>query len=317
MQRSPDTLIYRRFDLQRDLPALVALLQEVERVDQTGEEITETGLREQLTWSGEDPALMTWVATLPDDASLVGYGRMQKTPHDENADLFIAVHPSWRRQGIGGKLFAPILERAGELHARALRAYANIQHDAANRFVRSQGFAPVASYTRLRVSALRAFPAPLLPQGFSTRSYAEVQRIDLYTAALNRGYEGLWGHLQSTPEEVAQWLPQLNPAGIFLLFAPDGALAGACRGELSEHLTTARGTPTGLLDAPGIVPEYRDADLALPLLLVTLHWLLSQQPQPTIIELESWGDAPATLALYRSLGFEVTVEEVSYRRTLE
>jgi hypothetical protein len=152
----------------------------------------------------------------------------------------------------------------------------------------------------------------VLPQGFSTRSYDQIQRVDLYTEALNRSYEGLWGHVQGTEEEIARWLPNLNQAGIFLLFAPDETLAGTCRAELSEPDSTARRAPTGLIDAPGIIPKWRDARLTLPLLLTAIHWLLPQGP--TTLELESWGDTPGILALYHSLGFRVIKEENSYRR---
>jgi mycothiol synthase len=314
MQESPSMLIYRRFDLQRDLAALVSLLQQIEQADQTGEAVTEAALREQLTWTGQDPALMTWVVTLPDNASLVGYGRIQKTPHDENADLYIATHPSWRRQGIGSQLFTRLLERATELEARALRAYADVQNEGASHFVCALGFSPVSSYTRWSVSAQQPFPPPGLPPGFRTRRYDQIQQIGLYTEAMNRSYEGLWGHIQVTEEETARWLPHLNPAGILLLFDPDDTLAGTCRAELSEPLTTARGAPTGLIDAPGIIPKWRDAQLTFPLLLTAIHWLLPQEP--TTLELESGGDAPDTLTLFRSLGFQVIKEEISYQREL-
>ena len=307
-------LIYRSLDLQRDLPALVHLLQEVEQADHAGEDVTEATLREQLTWSGQDPAHNNRVVALPDSVTLVGYGFIQKTPDDDNADLHIAVHPAWRRQGIGSQLLAHLLERASELDARALRPYVNVQNEGAGLFVRRHGFEPVSTYTRLSVSGQQSFPVPVLPQGFTTRSYDQIQRVDLYTEAINRGYQGLWGHLQTTQEGNAAWLTQLNHAGIFLLFAPDGTIAGICRADLSEHLTTERGVPTALIDAPGVVPEYRAANLYLPLMLTAIHWLLPQGP--TRLELESWGDAPATLALYRSLGFTVMKEEISYRRDL-
>jgi mycothiol synthase len=169
----------------------------------------------------------------------------------------------------------------------------------------------------MKVSAAHAvhtFPPAELPPGFVTRSYDQIQRIDLYTQAMNRSYEGLWGHLQTSEAEHAHLLPQLKQEGMFLLFAPDGAVAGVCRGYMSERLTAQRGLLTAYVDAPGVVPHYRSAGLYLPLLLTALHWLLPQGP--AAIELESWGDAPETLALYRELGFTVIKEEISYRREL-
>jgi mycothiol synthase len=166
------------------------------------------------------------------------------------------------------------------------------------------------------LAALGAHPflQPDLPAGFFVRSYAQMQQVDLFTDAMNRSYAGLWGHRHCSQEEVEVWFSQLSPEGIFFLFAPDGNVAGLGRAQMDEHLTTQRGVPTGLVDAPGIVPAYRDADLYLPLFLTILQWLVRQNP--TAIELESWGDAPATLDLYRSLGFTSMTEAISYRRLL-
>jgi hypothetical protein len=57
MQQFTGTFIYRHLDIQRDLPALVSLLEDVEQADQTGDHVSEAAPREQLTWSGQDPAL--------------------------------------------------------------------------------------------------------------------------------------------------------------------------------------------------------------------------------------------------------------------
>ncbi|HTI13726.1 MAG TPA: GNAT family N-acetyltransferase [Dictyobacter sp.] len=314
MQESDNTLIYRGFRLQDDLSALVGLFQAAERVDHTGELVTEATLREQITWTRRDPALNNLVVTLADGISLVAYGTIQKLLGEDNADIYIVVHPSWRRQGIGDQLFARLLELAAERAVRSLRVYVPIQNKEADLFVRKHGFEPISAYTRLNLSPVASVPEPVFPQGFTVRSYDQIERLELYTEASNCCYEGYWGHNQTTQEEVGRFLPDLNHAGIFLLFAPDGSIAGTCRADLSEELTSERGVPTALIDAPGIAADYRDARLALPLLLTTIHWLLPQHP--VTLELEAWGEDPETLELYRSLGFTMMREEVSYRRDL-
>ena len=64
-RESVNNLVYRSLDLQNDLAALVGLLSDVERADQTGELVTEAALREQLTWSGQDPALNSRCSSMP------------------------------------------------------------------------------------------------------------------------------------------------------------------------------------------------------------------------------------------------------------
>jgi hypothetical protein len=99
-----------------------------------------------------------------------------------------------------------------------------------------------------------------------------------------------------------------------LLFAPDGKVAGICRAEMSKHLSALRGVSTGWIDAPGVVAEYREDAFYQLLLFTALRWLTPQSP--SVIELESWGDATQTLAAYRRLGFTVVQEAISYRLLL-
>ncbi|HEY7418098.1 MAG TPA: GNAT family N-acetyltransferase, partial [Ktedonobacteraceae bacterium] len=308
------TILYRHFDVQRDFMPLVTLLNDVEQTDHDGEDVSEAALREQLTWTGHNLALDRWVATLSDNTSLVGYGAIFKTPNDDCADLYVAVHPEWRRHGIGSELLAHLLERAHEVGSHTVRVYAGVQHQAAKLFLSNHGFDPVATYTRMTIPGSQSFPVPALPPGFVVRSYDQIQQIDLFTETTNRCYEGLWGHRQVSQEEVAEWLPHLLAEGIFLLFSPDGVAVGICRAEISEHLTTLRGASTGLVDAPGIISSYREANLYVPLLLTALRWLAPQSP--TTIEIESWGDSADVLAQYRALGFTPMQEATSYSRDL-
>lgn len=307
-------LLYRHFDVERDFAPLVTLLGEVEQADHDGEDVSEAMLREQLSWPGHNPALDRWVVTCSDSNALIGYGTLFKTPDDGSADLYIAVHPAWRRHGIGNQLLLSLLERAREMGSEDIRAYAAAQHQAAKVFLRQHGFDLVAAYTRMAVAGTHPFPAPELPAQFVVRSYNQVQQMELFLEATNRGYEGLWGHRHINQEELEAWFPQLQKEGIFLLFAPDGAIAGICRAEISEHLTALRGVSTGLIDAPGVVPHYRKSGLYLPLVLTALQWLVPQSPVQ--IELESWGDAASTLATYRTMGFTPIQEAISYRRSL-
>jgi ribosomal protein S18 acetylase RimI-like enzyme len=328
--RAGDEIHYRRLALQHDLAALVELLHKVELADPTGDWITEDTLREQLTWSGQDPAPNNWVAA-DSNGFLVGYGLIQKTAADPTADTYIAVHPAWRRRGIGTRIFVRLLERASELAAHALRAYVPTANEGGARFVRALGnFEPVSTFIRMNLDPGKGMSAPGgapslpgvapgaglldLPSGFTIRSYDQIEQVELYTEALNQSYDGYWGHLHTTQDDVERFLIDLNHSGIFILFAPDGSIAGTGRAELRE--AAAQGdSPIGLVDAPGIVSGYRHADLALPLVLTCIHWL--QPREPARIDLEAWGEAPATLARYSELGFNMTKEEISYRRTLE
>ncbi len=306
--------IYRPFLPEQDLPRLVALLTAVEREDQDGEDVSEAYVREQLTWSHHDAGRDRYVAFHLTEQSLLGHGAVFVTPGDEHADLSIVVHPAWRRQGLGSALLLLLLDRARSLGTQDVRSYAALHNSAAQSFLDKHAFVQVSTYTRMSIQAPLNIAAPVLPPGFVVSSYTEIQRPNLFTEAVNRCYEGLWGHRSMAQPEVEEWLTQLSPANLFLAFAPDGAVAGIVQAAPNAHLTELHGHPAGLIDAPGVTEPYRQTDLYLSLLQVALQHLASHNF--TTIELESWGDTPETLAAYRYAGFLPIKEELSYRRQL-
>src|SRR5258708_25789806 len=149
---SASAFTYRHFDTQRDFAAFVILLQTVEQADQDGEDVSEAALREQLTWPGHDPALDRWVVLSSASNTLIGYGAIFQAPNDVHADLYIAVHPQWRRQGIGSTLLGHLLERVREMGAQDVRTYATVQNQDARAFLRGNDFDVWATSTGLLVA---------------------------------------------------------------------------------------------------------------------------------------------------------------------
>jgi mycothiol synthase len=301
-----------------DLSPLARLLEAAEVVDQDGDDISEEVLSDQLSWPGHDPIRDRWVVEAPDSPeTLIGWCAVFKMPHTPRADLAVRVHPGWRGRGIGSELLARAIERARERGATSAAIYANVRNPTADGFLRRRGWLPVSAYTAMRWPADVADVAAesaALPAGYTMRTYAQAPDESVLLEAINRCYEGLWGHNIVSADDLARWLPTMPAEGIFLTFAPDGRIAGICRAEMSDRLSARRGASAGLIDAPGVVPEHRSDGLYRPLVLTTLAWLQSQHPAG--VELESWGDEPATLALYGDLGFIIERQQASYRLDL-
>lgn len=300
--------VIRPFAPEDDLPRLVRAMAEVEAVDHDGEDSSEETLRGHLTLPGHDPVRDRWVAAAPDDPdTLLGWGFVWVAPGETLATLTGAVHPAWRGKGIGGRLMALALDRARALGATRAGIYAGSRNEAAGAFLRRRGFAAVSANTLLRIAGDVSLPKPDVSSGYTLRTYADNPDLALFQRAVNRCYEGLWGHHTVPEEVVAEWLPTLDPASIFFLIGPDGDVAGTVR-------TERYGEPIGYVDAPGVVPEHRQDGLYIPLLLVAMRRL--REGAPKAIELESWGDAPETLAQYEALGFVVVRQAVAYERAL-
>ena len=317
MSKPLPNVTYRPFQPDTDLARLVALLAAVEAEDQEGEDVSAEAVANQMTYSGHDPARDRWVAVAPDQPGLLlGYGAVFKTTAAQRADIAVVVRPDQRRQGIGAALLARVVAHARELGATSLGAYADSRLTAGDAFLRANGFASVAAYTQWRIGGDVVPPAPAWPAGYSARPYDPDRDFETLLDAFNRSFEGLWGHNPVSAAELAEWLPELPLDGIFLAFDARGALAGMVRAEPSARLTARNGAPTANLDAPGVVPELRAQPLYAPLLLTAWRWARTRSPQPAMVELESWGDDPATLARYRELGFTLVRQQTSYRRDL-
>ncbi|GAC1321902.1 MAG: hypothetical protein NVSMB22_08110 [Chloroflexota bacterium] len=299
----------RSFRPHSDIPAVVRLLAAVERVDWDGEETSEADLHDQLAWPNHDPVNDRWVVEAPDaPGSLIGYG-VTWAKSAGYADIFVATHPSYRRQGIGTILLARAMERARSLGVERAGVYANTLNAASTAFLYTQGFRAASSYWDLLAPPDMPVSEPLWPAGYTVRSFDELHDLNLLVETLNRCYGDLWGHGPSTGDTVADWLSVIPPRNIVLVFGPEGDAAALCRFHTAEGKE-----PSGYIDAPGVAPEYRDANLHVPLLLTALQRLWSGARFP--VRLESWGDDPSVIARYRSLGVSSVRHHVGFERRL-
>ncbi|MCB0087265.1 MAG: hypothetical protein KDE54_05075 [Caldilineaceae bacterium] len=98
-----------------------------------------------------------------------------------------------------------------------------------------------------------------------------------------------------------------NPDAIFIVFAPDGDVAGVCYGRAFGHEQNdpSNGRPKKVVDSPAVVPELRHLGLQRPLTLTTMRWL-RQNVGAGPMELWSYGDQEETVAIYTKLGFVLT-----------
>ncbi|HEU5441420.1 MAG TPA: GNAT family N-acetyltransferase [Ktedonobacterales bacterium] len=314
---SPSAFIYRPFQPEADLPRLVALLAAAEAADQEDDDVSPEAVAAQMAAPGHDPARDRWVAVAHDQPEvLLGSGALWKAPTAERADLTITVLPGHRRRGIGSALLRRVIAHARTLGAASLGAYADARTLAGDAFLRAHGFAPVAAYTQLRVGGEVVPPPAVWPTDYTISRYDSERGFDTLLEAFNRCFEGLWGHNPVTADDLTAWLPQLPLDGIFIARGPDGRVAGVVRAEPAPRRSVRNGAPTANVDAPGVAPQHRDKPLYVPLLLTAWHWARALSPAPALIELESWGDEPTTLALYQNLGFALVRRAISYRLDL-
>jgi mycothiol synthase len=305
----------RTYSPEQDFPRLLSLYKTVNTIEPDGSEINEQNLRSQMDRPGHDPLKDRWVIDDPDDPALLIASALVRLPPGTNiADANIIVHPSWRRLGLGSRLLSRIIERAQMLGSSAIQMYANPKHSAAPVFLQKHDFITQGAYTELQLTADTRLPPVIWPFGYTMRPYADVQNISTLTEAMNLSYIPLWGHHEVSEAEMASWLPNFNQQGLFLVFSEKGRVVGISRTEPSPERTLKNGTPTGYIDAPGVVPQHRRLDLYRALVLTGIRWLYDQGQ--SIIEMESWGDKLEVLKMYRELGFKDISQHVCYQLLL-
>ena len=307
---APADLIYRRFG-EHDLQALAVLLEQTPEVALSGDDISLAALSEQMRWPGHSPARDRWVVALRSTPErVVGYSAIFKSPATARADFMVVTLPSARRRGIGSELLRLALADATALGASDVACYVSGTDEVTPGFLSRRGFTPVAAYVELAAPGALRFPPPAWPTGFIVRSVTGERDIAALVEASNRGYEGLWGHNVSSAENWSRWLNEMDITGISLLFDPAGAVAGIVRAEVRER----DGARVGVVDAPGVVGQWRGAGLYRLLLLQALSRLIPRDLAE--YRIESWGDDPAVIEEYIALGFARSRQDTHYRRRL-
>ena len=300
--------IVRHYVPEKDLSALSQMLTEIESIDRDGEETSEEYLRSMNEWSNFDPAQNVWVAE--SDGKLVGYGQI--LPRAKNySSIYIVVQPSQRRKGLGSTLLSLALNRARETESNSFLVYATRHNVGSNAFLKHHGF-DVAGTSGVMVAPVSDLPGAEIPLGYSLRRYPELSDPQIVVQALDQCYKDMVGHNQNVTS-ADRYMNYYGQDGIHLLFDENDALIGVCAGK-PQGKTDERGV-SDLLDAPGLVKEYRHRGFQRFLTLAVMNWLRERGNYP--IALEYWGDEEDAIEIYRNLGFELISQQITYRKELQ
>jgi hypothetical protein len=185
--------------------------------------------------------------------------------------------------------------------------------------LQQHGFSSVGSSGAMKASASTEFSSFELPSGFTLKKYSDVNDTRVLLSALNNCYHGMWGHQHNddpTDDEIhsPQFLKYYEAENILLLFDPENIVCGICSVK-PEGKKEKDGSPSDLLDAPGILTKYRHLEYQRPLTLAGIQHLRKMETRP--IAIEFWGDDESALNIYRSLGFEMMYHYVAYHKELE
>ncbi|MGC9670114.1 mycothiol synthase [Planosporangium sp. 12N6] len=260
---------------------------------------------------------------------LVGYAHVDTTDPVEGAAAELAVHPMYRRRGLGRALAAEAMavadERAGRAPGR-LRLWAHGDHPSATALSMSLGFERSRVLWQLRRSLVTPIPEPTLPDGVSLRPFRpgadDAAWVALNaTAFASHPEQGKW---TIDDLHVRMREPWFDPAGFLLAQRDtDGKLLGfhwtKIHGAVSAQPAAdgaaphAHG-PIGEVYVLGVAPAAHGTGLGTALTLAGLHHLRSRGLDQAMLYVDE--SNTSAVKLYRKLGFTHWATDVSFRRQI-
>jgi mycothiol synthase len=301
-----DMFLTRAFNPAIDFPALVTLLNDAAKAD-SGTPTTETEQRDLKETFEKYGHFRQWVTPHPQaQGVMIAYTTLFKQPATPYGEFLLIVHPEFRNQGLEKQLLKQIIAEAKTLQSQYLYDLVDVNNKQRQAFVESQGFKPERGFRLMTTKLSRALPTLKIPGHLYLRTYKEVNDVEIIVEIMNRGCSDLPGHKVAERDNV-DWISRQPQDGIFLLFDKHNKVVGCVSALVTED-------GRGQIDAPALIPEYRNPELYLVLVLVGLEYLAKQDCEE--VNMNSWGDYESTIAAYTELGFKTVVHELGYRLDL-
>ena len=222
------------------------------------------------------------------------------------------VLPGEQATEISGALLERVRQFAQDEEAQHISIFELDTNREARAFLEAAGFERVAEAWELVAPEGLTIPVPEYPTGYFLRAFDELKHVPTVAATINRSFYDRYGYAANEPGTVTEEYlrdrientPEDYPeTRMFILLNMIGKAVGfvRCRRE-------------NLVDAPGIVPEERRNNLALPLLLTAMRTLRNAGART--LRLISWGELPATLDEYKKAGFSLVKRRIGYEHRL-
>lgn len=310
---------------KEDVAAWAALVKAVEAVDDTGENYDEDDLAEEMTDVALQPVHDT--LSLWHDGRMIGYAVAWGRPGAQGLDrvrIEGAVHPQWRRRGLGRRLQEWLCERGRQVHLErnphvpgALTCGAAATNDGLRAMLGSFGFEPARYFFGMERSLAEPIPLADVPEGLTlvrfTTDLDETLRL-----AHNEAFLDHWGFQPRDADMWATWMTgsrAFRPETSHLLLDGDQIAAYVLAYEY-EADTAATGVRDCYIGQVGTRREWRGRGAARALLTRTMAAAKTEGYDEASLGVDSVNPTGA-LGLYERLGFRVRREWISFERHLD
>jgi mycothiol synthase len=296
--------------LLRDVAALVAAAEESDGNPPLSEQTLVT-LR--AADAGEH-SVLAFALYAPDDKldpataqDLAGVAVVIEEP-DGTGVLEVAVHPSYRNQGVGDRLLGELKSVRG---FTGLKAWSHGNHEAAADLAARYGYGAVRELWKMRLmTAAAALPEVALPEGVRLRAFVPGRDEDAWLAANKAAFahHPEQGNMTRADLEARMAEPWFDPAGFLLAVDPADRLLGFHWTKV--HPRHGDHPAIGEVYVVGVTPESQGSGLGKALTVAGIRHLQDLGLRAVMLYVDA-DNAPA-VALYRRLGFTRWDVDVMY-----
>ncbi|MCW1970339.1 MAG: GNAT family N-acetyltransferase [Anaerolineae bacterium] len=308
-----------------DFAAMIALTNASHVAEGVEEYETVESLNHFLYYPHSDPDHDIIVAEVAQ--CVVGYCHtFWRKQHDNTIQhyVFMFVHPSHQRQGIGTALLRKIGERLEQLARQVepnlphtVATYVQEKEKAGQAFAHRHGFG-IVRYLYEMTRPLDALPDPdhyPLPAGVELRPALPAHDRAIYNAR-REAFLDHWGSSLSSEEEFQSWVKdeQRDPSLYVVAWSGDD-VAGLILNVISASENESSGRKRGYPDPIAVRRPWRKQGLATAMLVRSLHRLHERGMTEAALSVDSENPNGA-LRIYERVGFRAVKQVFAYQKAI-
>ncbi|MGO4591346.1 mycothiol synthase [Paenarthrobacter sp. 2TAF44] len=229
-------------------------------------------------------------------------------PSGTTGVLELAVHPSYRNQGVAGRLLEALEGKRG---FDGLSAWSHGNHEGAAELATRFGYGPVRELWKMRLmSSTSALPDVGLPNGVSLRTFVPGQDEEAWLTA-NRAafsHHPEQGSMTRADLEARKGEDWFDPAGFLLAVNDEGELLGYHWTKV--HPRQGPHPAIGEVYVVGVTPEAQGLGLGKALTVAGIRYLQDKDLHAVMLYVDA--DNKAAVSLYQKLGFVRWDTDVMY-----
>jgi len=309
----PDVAVWRGATAA-DIDAVHAVIAAADRVDHPTWVTPREDVADTFALADVDHLTDT-VLAFTADGEPVAVGSVMRHPDTSVAvkiHLSGAVHPQWRRRGLGARLMAWQQTRARQMLAACERAvpgevhvYAHDGDDGTVVLAERAGMVTGRWFTTMERHMSHPIPELGVPEGVTLVGF-DAARDEATRHARNDAFRDHWGSFPTPPERWAHFT-----GGAFLrrdlstLAVIDGEVAAFCLASVNEDDWVTLGATHSYIDLIGVVRAHRGRRLAPLVITRTLAAIATAGLERAVLDVDTASPTGAN-SLYEGLGFVAT-----------